>query len=534
MFSQEVERLLGPLFEPNVELPRGHDPRRDCLKALSASGEFRVVPLLLPLLAANDSLTEDAARAVEQLLRGIEPAQLAWVDEHARMYSYEYGRRDDAWRNLWPDKVPALGRALEKYPTALGLLASSRSGFVREAVVNELARVMDGREIPFLALRANDWVDSVAERAGELLAARVRPDNRRVVLDALPFLARMVRQRRRDHGRFLEALRIVFASDDYRDLLARVAAYDLRVRRFVFDLLQVEPPAIDSVVIRAALADIDAVVRTRAIRQLSAIGNTEGLFETLDELLSDDPMPSVRKETLTVLAQRVPDRLADLLPRVLLDRAASVRDLARFLVRDRKAAIVPRELYIEILNSNATAAAIDGLGETGMSADVDLVIPLLAASLPRVRRSALRAIARLDGARGIPAAMAALQDVAPSVRTSAAMILVKNAHRVDFAAVSDRLRGLTDARAREAVLPLLKEASKWDAAAFLLQALTDSDAGVRGKAAHLLNLWVADFNRTQIQPTALQLQRVRTLLGSHASRMPKETVDALQFIVRTH
>ena len=181
-------------------------------------------------------------------------------------------------------------------------------------------------------------------------------------------------------------------------------AYDTSVLRFVYDHLLEHITSVDDPALRRALTDGAAGVRRSAVRRLLATEDLDGVAEVLEQLLSKDRMPGVRKEALAILAQRFPDRLPALLPRALLDPAARVRELARFIVRDRQAPIVPRDFYVEYLASPAPRqliAAIDGLGETGTSADLSLLDAFAQAPTPRVRRARLRAGAKLDATRAI-------------------------------------------------------------------------------------------------------------------------------------
>ena len=535
--ADEVDRLLECLLTPPslLERLRGADPRLDCLKRLAAVGDFRVVPVLLPLFAANDSLSQDAARTIAALVSGINPAALAWIDEQARRYPYSHLYANDAWTRLSPAAVQRLCGVAAAYPAAVGLLASHHSGFVREAAVKELGTLTGGEEIPFLALRANDWVWSVAARAGELLARRLVPDNRAAVLIALPFIVRMLGQRRHDHGRFADALRTVLVSDGGRGVLTRMSGFEAPVRRFAYELIGREPMAADNAVMRGALADPDATVRRRAVNWLSATEDAAASATILEQMLGEDPVPVVRKEALTVLTERAPDRVRHLLPRVLLDPSARVRGLARFLVSNLSAGIVPRDVYIEAVKNRSSrdlAAAIDGVGETGTGGDVDLLIPFLNAASPRVRRAALRASAKLDVERGVPLAIAGLADAAPSVQSAALGLLEINAHRVDFGLVGSRVHGL-DARVRQKVLSLFREAPKWEAAALLLEAVGDIDPEVRKKASRLLDSWLTDFNRSQAPPRADQLDRIHRLLDTNGSALPEETAGLLRFSLKS-
>jgi HEAT repeat protein len=178
------------------------------------------------------------------------------------------------------------------------------------------------------------------------------------------------------------------------------------------------------------------------------------------------------------------------------------------------------------------ATAIDGLGETGSRADADLILPFVSGNRPRIRRAALRALAKLDAERAISAAIAALADDASSVRSAAVGVLAIHAHRVDFDIVSRRVRSLSDPKARGNLLRVFLAAPKWEAPVFLLETLTDPDDGVRTLAVRLVERWIEDFNRNQTQPTAKQLQRIGALLDSVASRVPDETAKMLRFSIK--
>ncbi len=103
---------------------------------------------------------------------------------------------------------------------------------------------------------------------------------------------------------------------------------------------------------------------------------------------------------------------------------------------------------------------------------------------------------------------------------------------MDFDLVNRRVRSLSDPKARRNLLRLFLDAPKWDAPAFLLEALTDPDDGVRAFAARLIDRWIESFNRNQTQPTAKQLQRIGGLLDSVSSRLPEETAKMLRFSIK--
>jgi hypothetical protein len=233
-----------------------------------------------------------------------------------------------------------------------------------------------------------------------------------------------------------------------------------------------------------------------------------------------------------LLSEQMPDHVAAAFPDVLLDPSAGVRGLARYMIKAHRLPLVPRDVYLGIISapeSQHISAAIEGLGETGTREDADLIAPFLDSPSPRNRRAALRALGRLDAERVMTSSMTALADPAPSVRNAAAGILARNSTRVHFDRVHERIRGLADPAARRALLRLLASAPKWDAIAFLLEALADPDEGVRARAVRLLERWIATFNSSHTQPTPAQLARLRALVDTAADSLPDAVVRMLRF-----
>lgn len=534
--SPEVSQLVQSLFEERslLERVRGRDRRPAILARIAESRDVRVVPNLLPLIATDDALAPAVARAIGELVREVTPVQLSWLDEQVRNSSYAY-YRSDAWHNLRPRAVSRLAQAAEFDAAVVGLLASHSNGFVRAAALEVLAQHTSGQEIPFFSLRANDWVEPVAARASVLLVSRLRPQNRRAVFHALPFIVRVLGQRRRDHGAIESGLTSVLLSERGEDALAPGRDFETSVRRKIYGLLMGSGNSPQRHVLTAAFKDSDAVIRAGAIRAVATDPAFEDRVVILQRFLFDDPVPPVRRLALAVLWEHMPDRLDAVFPQVLLDRAASVRGLARFVASKQRLALLPRTVYIEALAGTLPrqlAAAIEGVGETGNRADGALVAPFLNADNPRIRRSALRALGKLDAERAIAAGTVALADVAPSVRTAAVHTLSSNASLVNFDLVSRRVGSVSDPKARRNLLRVFLDAPKWDAPAFLLEALADPDDGVRAFAVRLIDRWIENFNRNQTPSTAKQLQRIGALLDSLPSRLPEATARMLRWSIR--
>ena len=217
------------------------------------------------------------------------------------------------------------------------------------------------------------------------------------------------------------------------------------------------------------------MTRGRAVARLATVEPADVLAGRLAVLAHGDGSPAVRAQALALLAEHDPDHAKRLLHRGLFDPSAAVRGLARFLASKLDPAIdSERSMPATSVSRSATlVTAVAGLGDVGTRADADRLASFLTADAPRLRRAALLSTAKLDPDRGLPLATAAsLKDSAGSVRSTARRISCRNAPGLDFQALAHRLPAVADARARLGMLRLLAEASKWDAAVYLLEALT--------------------------------------------------------------
>jgi hypothetical protein len=532
--SNEGLELVWSLYERRrlLDRVRSHGDRTTILKRIAESRQLGLVPDLLPLVLIDEPLAPEVGRTIAALVQDATPLQFAWLDEQIRMWRHGVSW-SDAWHTANPETVSRAVQAPRLETVAIGFIASHRNGFVRAAVLEVLAQRVDCREIPFLCLRSNDWVEPVAARAVELLVSRFRPENRHAVLDVLPFVLRMFRMRRRDHARVEQALVTLLLADGGQAALAHGASLSTEVRRAMYGLMmrtgKVPRPLVD-----AALNDSDAVIRARVLRVVAGDSGFERRGAMFDRLLRD-AAPVVRRLALAGVSEHEPERVAALFPDVLLDRAARVRALARFVARAHRLTLIPRDIYVEALSSSLPtrlSAAIEGVGESGGPADADLIEPFSGATKPRIRRSALRAIAKLDPPRAVALALAALADDAPSVRAAAVGILANNARLVDFDVFRRRVSSLPDPQVRGSVLRVFLEAPKWDAAAFLLATLTDPDEIVRRSAGGLVARWIEGFNRTQIQPTESQVRRISELLDVVGSELSDDSARMLRFSLK--
>ena len=143
---------------------------------------------------------ESIAACLERIPMRLLASVDATLRESFSMYS------PDGWPQLGPSEVASFVWGQRTW-ALLAVAASHRSGYVREAAVRGLAASEDGRALPYVILRLNDWVSDVQAAARTALEAFLRPEFAAHLVSAQPLLWALERQRRASHT---ELVRRVF------------------------------------------------------------------------------------------------------------------------------------------------------------------------------------------------------------------------------------------------------------------------------------------------------------------------------------
>lgn len=473
------------------------------------------------------------ADAIEALAGRLSPRALADLDVHMRRAAWAVDREEEAWTLLTPDAAKTLARALGDRVRAIGLLSMHRSGFVREAVLDELRAWTDGRELPVLALRANDWVDAVATLASDQLSRRLTPENCAAVVNALPALVRMLAQTRRDHQRVAASLRATLESHEAL-VLEAFDGFDRTTRLFVWNVFGRRATTSEAGIVRVTLADRDPLVRPLAIDALAQATDIHEAIRILQHLAIDDEAPLVRRRALTALAARSPDAARKVLPRAWRDASGSVRSLSRWLAQELDTSLDARAFYRQAISEGGRTSELlgplAGLGETGSADDALAIEPFIQNPSPRLRVTAFRALAAVAPERAASRAVDGVGDSSPRVRRMALAILLAHAPDTFMAAV-ERLWTSASFAVRLDALRVTIRAPKWPALAVQLEALADPHAAIRAHAVTLVDDWLARFNDRNVAPSEAELSRVRQLAAAHGDRLSPESRRLLDFTV---
>lgn len=484
----------------------------ELINRISASGEWPAIVYLLPfILAPEEEIAKTAGNGVELLLSGMRLPYLLQLDERLRGGMWTVPSHLGHWDTM---KFSSL-RKFTPGKTQVGVVGLSsfhRNGYVREAAVRHLSNMRDGDELPFLLIRLSDWVPQVRSVAEQAVEQRCNPAYLQHFVDNIALLERQ-KQRQRGGSRRFELLgritSMLAQSQNRKVLFDGLQHQDYEVRRTCLKLL-IETRGSDSVeIIRRIMRDNDVTNRRAAVELTNDLSLHEKL-SVLPQLLADKA-PSVRRLALNALCETRGAESRPLLEAALLDKSNVVREYARWKLTKLEAPIDFRQFYLDGLRRSRSdqviAAATAGLGETGRPEDAPVILPLVDHQQVRIRKAAIRALARLDASNYAEVFLRLLANDSPGVSSAAEAALEDTIYELGGDVLWDCLTATSSWHVKRNVVRLLNRISKWDRISYLLLATSLGDGSVQELALKYVQAWEQQYRTTwQYSPRNAQQQ----------------------------
>lgn len=417
----------------------------------------------------------------------------------------------------------------------LGLASGSPDGHVRERAVLALAKSSCGRELPFLLVRLNDWVEPVRELARTAVTDRLHSEYAPHFVAHLPLVDRLTNCLRDDHRWLLDAVVERLEAGPWRDaVLNGSCSPDRHVRRACFDLLS-RSPAIDvRRIVRAALEDVDVGIKMRGARlATSRLPRGDPLWDALELMLRAAFSPIRRMAIQAAAAGRSPC-LRRMLFAGLFDRSPAVRDVAGFHLNRNFGLDVAGQYRDSLRGAECPdlVAAIHGLGHTGTPEDVRLIKGFLDHELAPVRQSALAAVGRLDFEAAAPRLSRALADVSSKGSRQASIMLASQPAHVDGDTVWALFERARSRHVRINALRVIGALPCWTSAPWLIRACGHIDQPVAFRARQLLAQWLRESGRGGAGPSGPQLASANLALAENEQHIPTSLLTELRFALR--
>ncbi|MFZ5496731.1 MAG: hypothetical protein ACOZE5_15535 [Verrucomicrobiota bacterium] len=449
-----------------------------------------------------------------------------------RLLDYEHVAATNALNQLKRDAVWSLKVPAESEWAVFGLISFHGNGWIREAALDRLSKVADGRELPFLLHRSTDWVSVISSKAAAELRSRLEGRPVRQFTAILPVLYRL-RARQRGLLSDVQAgiLRRVCKEEDLDYLQAFTAEIPGRgARRWILGLIvsiASQRPEAESLA-RLLRDDPDPLVRITAWNFFWSTSVPEA------NLLSglNDSWAAIRRRCLELLCEPLTESRRGVLATALFDGSAMVRATARYFLEKLGTTNIA-DLYREKLKGSGTpsAAAIFGLSEMGNKDDAELLAGYLQSTKVSLRKAAVAAIGSLNADRFAAEIRKALFDPSPGVSKTARLVLEKHPSLISPAFVRELLAEEKPLCVRRSGLLLTRSLSKWEQILAFLEAL-QSAPEFNDVVVEEVRRWLSRYNRSWTEPQPDQLAKLGSLVAKNARMLAPEIVRDLQHMAR--
>ena len=493
-----VERIRSIAFRPPLER-QAADELATLLDGFVARSDWQALPCVAALAFSTDPLTAEAAAIpVANLLARVPLVELAGIDRALRQGGWFTDFFTSAWWELRPGVLPRGRRQDPTFAPLTRLAMSHPNGHVREAAVRHAAEKPTTDDLPFLLLRADDWVAPVREAAAEALALFLTPRWAAEIVRLLPLYG-IVAARKRLHRAVVDGFAAVLGSPAGRAaLLADTRSTDPLRRRAAYRSLLDERMGGDRSLLARALADRDIQVRIAALLRIRALG----LLAEMGSILRGDPVGTLRAVGLEILPPGSPVHVAD----YLADRSSRVRHVAQKLLVGRGEDVLARTREVVArTRGRRLASALEALAEVARPADLVIGRSHLGAPSAGVRAAALRVVVGAGDPGAIEVCLAALGDPSPAVARVAAALL--RPLRPPLAAVERAIHSIPAAHGKKEALKVLASADYWRQLPVLLRARASPDV-----TASLVR-WIGRRNRVRGVATPDELADARAALA---------------------
>jgi len=357
---------------------------------IAESDEPAAVIPLAELLLEKQQLAERATSGICNLLRGY--ASLDYLSLEHEIREYYRWTFDSKWNSLRHGSRLVFHGNDEARASAWGVLSIHPNGCIRQTAVEHLEKIFADQSLPFLLLRLNDWVPEVRDAAMAAVMRRIRLERSAGFLNNLPLVLRLSGCGRWNHATVVHQIFRFLLKHHERELIDVVINRCCRsVRRAGYKQLNSQAGPHCEHMVRSALAADDYILR------LWAIHDAAGFLPRADLRMAflaglHDRFPAVRREAIEGIGNYLTTESNELIQDSLLDRSRAVREGARYVLRKQGWHDFAGYYRNAIVAEKHLAAAIAGIGETGKSQDVDLVLRFVESPLVNVRFAAVCAI----------------------------------------------------------------------------------------------------------------------------------------------
>lgn len=484
-------------------------------------GDLSYIPLIFCVFAECSAEQKwKAAHGLCERLQSFSSDDMCRADIRMRETTSMVWRID--WRRLRVEHFITLQMSEEEQRAVLVFASFHPNGYIREQAV-QLLRFYD-HTLPFLLLRANDWVTPVREAAFTALSEKIKAASEEEIIEALPLVEKLRKKKRWEY----DGIRSIIVSRMNCQLAEKgLESKDIRARRFCIFFLSESAAANGTALWNHLSNEKDPFLR-RMVFQLLLQGNADP--NRLCKQLLQDKYPPNRVLALQTLCHAKSYLAFHAAEIMVFDKNAQVRSIARRMVSQKDQTIDFRQIYLDHLSAS-TSVSLLGLGETGSREDCPLIASYLADDRISVIRAAMVVLMRLDPGTFLPHITELLSSEHPGIVKTAAL-LIRKCGGCQYERVFEILKNTASENTKEKCALLLFSAPKWKALIYMLTLIGSDFENLERLCQRHINSWIFSYNRSFAMATEEEKRIISRLIAEKSRFLSPQIEKQLLFYSR--
>ncbi|MFA6207789.1 MAG: hypothetical protein WCT03_19400 [Candidatus Obscuribacterales bacterium] len=428
-----------------------------------------------------------------------------------------------------------------KLPTnVLGMLSFNASGYVREKALKILVTRFDGKELPFILLRANDWIDTIHHLAISALKERLTDAYANHFTENLYLIKHLTFSERYNQADIDELISKVLCSPRYVPELLNYLDSEIASDRHLALtlLLKIESSTASKTAINAGLNSKYALIRQRTLEH-ALTTNKVDLIERPIVTFLDDSAGAIRLETLNWLVQSQESR--DFLNAALFDSSSAIRLFARYTLTDLDA----KEVYLLNLKTkkHPLVFTLRGLVETEAKVKLETLEPFMLASSGKVRALAYELALAQESSSEYKCELfrRTLLDSSTACIKLAHKYLKANPDMVPLELLFDLFKPKLLLRAKRSLIAAISAAPVWTTLPYLLTLKTNSKDDANGDSDEVqealdlaLAQWLKKSNSNFTTINTTRLAQLKNALDEAQFVLSSQQYSAIKAVLNHH
>lgn len=436
----------------------------------------------------------DAAVPIEDFLQSLPVERLFDIDERFRTY-YGIAFRD------WPTNVLSeitTSKMSSSMRQALLFLAVGHSnGRIREQALGLLSGFPGRLTLAAGLIRCSDWVPMVRTAAQQTTTRLLNLCREEDVVAVWPLVIRLADRERLDRewfSRYIESW--VLHSESSQRMLNLLQSPNTKVRAWAYEKSIEGDVTLGFDLMDSAIRDPSPRIALYALRY-SAHRDEEKRTLELARFGIGTNHPIIRRESLRILADMDSSLPREIIHRMLADKAAGVRSLAAFLLRERYSENAI-EYWRSVIDNDAlrpTVGALVSLADNPGPEDISRFKRWLSYPRGLVRLLCMRGIIRAGGELSDDEFLQILSTPSARIQGELAASVRNGAVRFDLHRLMTTLTSkVATSITREQLRGLLRELNHWDRLTLVLSIRPSEQLEVLWYVTALCD-WIADSSR---------------------------------------